>query len=375
MTAAWIAFSALGVWIFLLLARDGFWRAAETDESVAVSPQQWPSVVAVVPARDEAEVIGESLASLLAQDYPAAFRVILVDDNSSDDTAAMARRLEHDQLTVVTGAPLPSGWTGKLWAVEQGVREAGNPDYLWLTDADIAHAPDTLRSLVARAHADKLVLNSQMARLRTESIAEKAIVPAFVWFFQMLYPFASVNNAKRVEAAAAGGCMLVRTAAFMRAGGVAAIRTALIDDCALGRLMKREGPIRLQLTHRSVSLRAYGWRDLFGMIARSAYAQLSYSPLLLAGTVAVLALLFVGPVWLTVAVPGKPGLYGAVALALQMGLYQPMLRYYDRSPLWAFGLPAIAIFYGAATVWSAIRYAQGRGGMWKGRAQAAGAAR
>lgn len=366
-----LAMAALAAWAWLLLLRGGFWRAAETDAETLPPPARWPSVVAVVPARDEASVIAASLASLKAQDYRGDFRVILVDDNSTDGTAAIARNLGDPRLTVMTGRPLAPGWTGKLWAVAQGVEAAGAPDRLWLTDADIAHAPDTLTTLVARAEADGLVLNSLMARLRTASLAEKAIVPAFVWFFQMLYPFRWANRAGHPLAAAAGGCMLLDTAAFARAGGVAAIRGAIIDDCALGALMKQQGPIRLSLTTRARSLRAYGLGELFGMIARSAYAQLHYSPLLLIGTLLALALIFLAPPLLTLAATGAAGLYGTIAFALQMGLYQPILRFYDRSPLWALALPLIAAFYGAATFWSAVQHARGRGGMWKGRAQAA----
>jgi len=366
-----LAVAALAAWAWLLLLRGGFWRAAETDMGEVPDPARWPSVTAIVPARDEAAVIATSLASLLAQDYPGDFRIILVDDNSTDGTAAIARNLGDRRLTVITGQPLAPGWTGKLWAVAQGVEAAGAPERLWLTDADIAHAPDTLRSLVARAEAGSLVLNSLMARLRTESLAEKAIVPAFVWFFQMLYPFRWANRADHPLAAAAGGCMLLDTAAFARAGDVAAIRSAIIDDCALGALMKRQGAIRLSLTTRSRSLRAYGLSDLFAMIARSAYAQLHYLPLLLIGTLLALALIFLAPPLLMVGALGAAGLYGTIAFALMMGLYQPTLRFYDRSPLWALALPAIAVFYGAATFWSAVQHWRGRGGMWKGRAQAA----
>lgn len=360
---------ALG-WGSMMLLNGGFWRARETDADAPPALETWPEVVAVVPARDEAAVIEQSLRSLLAQDYPGPFRIILVDDNSTDLTAATARRLADPRLTVIPGRALAPGWTGKLWAVHQGVEAAGAPRWLWLTDADIAHAPDTLTSLVARAEAGGLVLHSLMARLRMDSLAERAIVPAFVWFFQMLYPFARVNDPSCSKAAAAGGCMLARSDALARVGGIAAIRSALIDDCALGAALKTHGPIRLSLTLRSRSLRAYGWRALFAMTARSAFAQLHYNPLLLLGTVAALALLFFAPPVLALFATGQAGVLGAVAWAVMAGLYQPILAYYGRNPLWGFALPLIAAFYLAATIWSAIEHARGRGGLWKGRAQA-----
>jgi len=364
---------ALASWVYLLAFNGGFWLARETDFAALPPPTRWPSVVAVVPARDETEVIGRAIGSLVAQDYPGAFRIVLVDDGSSDGTAAIAcaAAAGSDRLTVLTGKPLPRGWTGKLWAMNQGVEAAGTPDLLWFTDADIAHAPDTLRSLAARSEADGLALNSLMAELACETPAERAFVPAFVLFFQMLYPFARLNDARRKAAGAAGGCMLVRRVALERAGGVSAIASSLIDDCALGAALKRQGPIRLSLTHRSVSIRSYGgWRDIGAMIARSAYAQLRYNPLILAGTLLGLALIFlVGPL-LAVFGHGVARIEGMAVWATMAVAYQPMLRFYRRSPLWGIALPAIGGFYGAATFASALQHARGRGGMWKGRAQA-----
>ena len=284
---------ALLIWIYLLFGRGFFGLARERDDrGQAPDPALWPTVVAVVPARDEADVIARSIASLLAQDYPGAFRVILVDDNSTDGTGEIARGLKG-RLDVLTGAPLPPGWTGKLWAQSQGVERAGAPDYLWLTDADIAHAPDTLRALVARAEAGALVLTSLMARLTVETWAERLLIPAFILFFDMLYPFAWVNDPRRKTAAAAGGCMLVRREALAAAGGLAAIRGRIIDDCSLGALMKQRGPIWLGLTQRSRSLRPYaGFGEIARMVSRSAYAQLNFSPWLLAGTVAGMAIVY-----------------------------------------------------------------------------------
>ncbi len=357
----------LALWAGLLAFRDGFWLARERDDGPVADLGQWPSVVAVVPARDEADVIARAAASLAAQDYPGDFRVIVVDDNSSDATAALARA---QGVEVLSGAPLAPGWTGKLWAVSQGIAAAGTPDYLWLTDADIAHAPDTLRSLVAAAVPGRLTLVSLMARLSCTNFAEKLLVPAFVLFFQMLFPFAAVNRPGGT-AAAAGGCMLVRRDALEHAGGIAAVRGAIIDDCAVGALMKRQGPIRLSLTRRSVSLRPYlSVAEIGAMIARSAYAQLGYSPVKLIGTLAGLALLFLAPPLLSLAGHGIARWTGLAAWGLMTIAFQPMLRFYGRSPLWGVALPAIGMVYGWYTWLSAVRQWQGRGGLWKGRAQA-----
>ena len=369
-----LALLSLAIWIGLLAFRDGFWLARDTDGGVAPTLAVWPAVTAIVPARDEADVIGRAMASLIAQDYPGAFRIILVDDGSRDGTGAIARRAAgaSDRLTVIDGAAPPAGWTGKLWAMRGGVAQAGDaPAYLWFTDADIAHAPDTLRSLVARSEQRGLVLDSLMAELRCDSVAEKALIPAFVFFFQMLYPFARVNRPGAQMAAAAGGCMLVRRDALARAGGLAAIADAIIDDCAMGAAMKAQGPIRLSLTRRSVSLRPYGgWSEIIAMISRSAYAQLDYAPLLLAGTLAGLALLYIVPPALALFGHGGAQLAGALAWLAMAICFQPMLRFYRRSPLWGVALPAIGVVYGAATALSAWQHGRGRGGMWKGRAQA-----
>jgi hopene-associated glycosyltransferase HpnB len=379
MTAVTLAaLLALGIWLWLLVGRDGFWLARDTDEADPPALVRWPPVVAVVPARDEAEVIGTALGSILAQDYCGALRVVLVDDGSSDGTGDIARALDDARLAVVPGSTPPPGWTGKLWALATGVAHRTTveaaPRYLWFSDADIAHAPDTLSRLVARSEAEGLALHSLMARLETRSWAERALIPAFVFFFQMLYPFARVNRPGPM-AAAAGGCMVVRRAALEQAGGVKAIAHQIIDDCAMGRALKRQGPIRLTLTRRSASIRPYGgFGSIYRMIARSAYAQLRYSPLLLLGTVLGMAVMYAAPVIATIAVasPGggltaMTGLLGWGAMAVA---FQPMLRFYGRSPLWGIALPAIAGFYAAATVGSAVAHMRGRGGQWKGRAQA-----
>ncbi|MEO5865981.1 MAG: glycosyltransferase [Sphingomonas sp.] len=374
MTAAVIGTVTLVIWIGLLVVRDGFWLARERDtRAVPADPAAWPDVVAVVPARDEAEVISRSIGSLVAQDYPGRFHVVLIDDSSSDGTARIARKLAAaDRLEVLTGRQLEPGWTGKLWAVSQGVAHARDePRYLWLTDADIAHVPDTLRSLIARAEARGLVLVSLMAKLRCDSRAERALIPAFVFFFQLLYPFGRVNRPRGIGAAA-GGCMLVRRDALEAAGGIAAIRGALIDDCALGSALKRQGPIWLGLTERSRSIRAYDTADtVAAMISRSAYAQLGYNPALLIGTLVGLALVYAAPPALALFGHGWSQCAGIAAWVLMALAFQPMLRFYRRSPLWGIALPAIAAFYAGCTLLSAWQHYRGRGGMWKGRAQAA----
>jgi hopene-associated glycosyltransferase HpnB len=270
---------------------------------------------------------------------------------------------------------LPPGWTGKLWAVHQGVGHATGlpeaPDYLLLTDADITYAPDALARLVARAQASGTVLTSLMAKLRCESVAERVFVPAFIYFFQMLYPFAWVNRRDHKMAAAAGGCMLVRPRALASAGGIAAIRGALIDDCALGAALKRQGPIWLGLTERVVSARPYEHvDDIRRMVARSAYAQLHYSPWLLVGCIIGMALTYLAAPLLALLGHGSAQALGAAAFALMFMSYQPILRFYRRSPLWGLALPVIALAYMAFTVDSAYQHGRGRGGLWKGRVQA-----
>ncbi|TPG60608.1 glycosyltransferase [Roseomonas nepalensis] len=364
---------ALLVWLVLVLGRGGFWLCRERDDrDEPPEPARWPSVVAVVPARDEADVIARSVGSLLAQDYPGPFRVVLVDDGSTDGTAEAARALPRaERLEVLPGAALPAGWTGKLWALEQGLRRAGTPDYVLLTDADIGHAPGNLRALVARAEAGRCALVSLMARLSCGNAAERFLIPAFVFFFAMLYPFAWVARRDRALAAGAGGCMLVRREALERAGGIASIRHEIIDDCALARRLKAEGPIRLLLTERARSLRPYGGVGEIGrMVSRSAYAQLGYSPLLLAGTVAGMALTYLVPPGLALFGGGGAQLAGLLAWLLMALAFQPMLRFYRVSPLWGLALPAIGATYTVFTVQSALQVWRGRGGMWKGRAQA-----
>ncbi|CAN5743405.1 glycosyltransferase [soil metagenome] len=376
-----IGLLALAIWLYMLVARGGFWLARERDDrSVAPAPARWPAVVAIVPARNEADVIAQSIGSLLRQDYPGAFRIVLVDDGSSDGTADAARQVAAANaggrgLEVFNGTELPAGWTGKLWAMEQGTRHAQASvdavDYYLLTDADIGHAADNLRNLVAHAEHEKRVLVSLMARLSCESWAERFLIPAFVYFFQMLYPFGWVARPDRRMAAAAGGCVLVRRDALERAGGIAAIRGEIIDDCALARRLKEQGPIWLGLTQRATSLRPYGGFLKIGrMISRSAYAQLGYSPIVLAGTVAAMVVVYLVPPLLALFGTGPARGVGLMAWSIMAFTLQPMLRFYRLSPLWGLALPAIGAAYTLFTVQSALDVWRGRGGMWKGRAQA-----
>jgi hopene-associated glycosyltransferase HpnB len=373
----------LAIWLYLIAARGGFWRAADRDDESPVggiAPGGWPSVSAVIPARDEADCVGQTVASLLRQNYPGEFNVVLVDDQSRDATAQVARDAAAalgagNRLTVLSGRALPAGWTGKLWAQQRGVEACENaaraPDYILFTDADIVYAPDALQVLAARANADGLVLTSLMAKLRCKSFAERMFVPAFIFFFQMLYPFAWANNPRTATAAAAGGCMLVRRAALRDAGGLDAIRAALIDDCALAKLLKRQGPISIALTDRVHSIRAYPViGDIRRMVSRTAYAQLGYSPLALTGTVLGLALTYLAPVALVLFATGVPQFIGLFVWLLMALAFRPVLKFYRLSTVWAPALPAIAVMYMAFTLDSAYQHARGRGGMWKGRAQA-----
>jgi hopene-associated glycosyltransferase HpnB len=369
----------LAIWLYLLLGRGMFWLGRERDEAIG-GQGPGPAITAVIPARDEAECVGETVASLLRQDYAGEFHVVLVDDQSRDRTAEVARAAAAalgaiDRLTVLSGRSLPAGWTGKLWAQSQGVEaaEAGThpPELILLTDADIVYAPGELAKLAARAQAGGYVLTSLMAKLRCESFAERMFVPAFIFFFQMLYPFAWANDPRRSTAAAAGGCMLVRREKLRAAGGMASIRSALIDDCALAKELKAQGPIWIGLTDGVRSVRAYPEvEDIRRMVSRTAYAQLRYSPLLLAGTILGLAITYLAPVLLTVFATGLAKILGIAAWLLMTLAFQPILRFYRASPLWGLALPAIAAAYMAFTLDSAYQHARGRGGMWKGRAQA-----
>lgn len=375
---------SLLIWCVLLFARGGFWRERPAAPLPVAEPAGgWPAVVAVVPARNEADVIAKAVTSLLTQDYAGAFHVIVVDDHSTDGTADAARAAAlqlqcPDRLTVIGAKPLPSGWSGKVWAQSQGieaVRTLGLPaDYLLLTDADIGHPPEALTQLVMRATVEKRDLVSLMVRLRCDTLQEKALIPAFVFFFAKLYPFAWVNNPRNKTAAAAGGCMLVRREALEEAGGIESIRGELIDDCSLAARIKHRGEgrhaIRLDVAARSVSLRPYeSWREIWNMIARTAFTQLRYSPWLLAGTMAGMAIIYLVPPVVALAL-GAAAWPAWLAWAAMCCAYAPMLLYYRRSMLWAPVLPLIALFYVGATFASAWRYWRGKGGQWKARVQA-----
>jgi hopene-associated glycosyltransferase HpnB len=382
-TLFWLSVISLAIWCVLLFGRGGFWRTRPAPAIAAAPRQAWPTVVAVVPARNEADVIGDALSSLLAQDYPGRFHVVVVDDHSTDGTAEAARAAalamqRADCLSVIQASPLPAGWSGKVWAQSQGIAAVAplglEADYLLLTDADIGHPKDAVTQLVARAIEERRDLVSLMVRLRCDSFWEKALIPAFVFFFAKLYPFAWVNDPRNKTAAAAGGCMLVARSALEEAGGIESIRAELIDDCSLAARIKHRGSgghaIRLDVAEHSLSLRPYdSAREIWNMIARTAFTQLRYSPWLLAGTLAGMAIIYLVPP-VAALVLGAPGWPAWLAWAAMCCAYAPMLRYYGRSPYWAPALPLVALFYVGATFASALRYWRGKGGQWKARVQA-----
>ena len=375
-----LAAVSLALWCYLVLARGGFWRADQRLPP-ARGAEVGPSVIAVVPARNEADVVGAAITSLLRQDYRPAPEVWLVDDGSTDGTAEVARAAaeaagESGRLVIVPAPPRPPEWTGKLWAMESGLaalRDAGlQPGYVLLTDADIRHEPRAIAALVARSERHGLVLCSLMVRLHCMSLIERLMIPAFVFFFQMLYPFSWVNGSRRRTAAAAGGCMLVRRVVLERAGGLPEIRNRLIDDCALAGLMKPLGPIWLGLTAETVSLRPYdGLGAIWRMVARSAYEQLGHAPLALLGTVLGMVLTYLVPPAALLAgmVLGEPVpvIFALATWALMAIAYAPTLRLYGLGPGWAAALPLVALLYVMMTVDSARRHWQGRGGEWKDR--------
>ena len=370
----------LAVWVYLVSARGSFWRVSPRAELKDPPPPafSWPDVTVVMPARDEAETVGRAVASLLTQDYRGELAIILVDDGSHDATAERARHAAsachaQSRLTVLAGRPLPPGWTGKMWALKQGVDSAQRgtrAPYLLFTDADIVHDRKSVQDLVGRAERSRAVLVSVMAELNCLSFAERFTVPAFVFFFRMLYPFHWVNRPDRSTAAAAGGCLLVRSDALRAAGGIEAVRGEVIDDCALARRLKRVGPIWLGFSRRVRSIRAYGgFAPIRRMVTRSAYAELRFSPARLVLAVLGMAIVFVlPPLVLLLSRGASPA--AAIACLLMMAAFQPTLRFYRLSPLWALALPAIAILYTVWTVESALQYRNGRGGLWKGRIQA-----
>jgi len=364
---------ALAAWAYLFALHGSFWRSRPVLERGV--PAGSASVAVVVPARNEAAQIGECIASLLAQSYLGPLNIVLVDDNSTDGTAEIAGAIEAaGQLAIVKGAALPAGWSGKLWAVHQGLANewAQSAEYILLTDADVVHEPDHVSTLIAKAERDGLDLVSEMVRLNCATLAERALIPAFVFFFQMLYPFAWVNDARKRTAGAAGGTMLLRRASLDRVDGVSRIRQRLIDDCALAQEIKQSGG-KIWLGHAEMarSRRVYATaREVWNMIARTAYEQLGRSPLMLTGCVAGMSLLYFAPVVTTVAAHGVSRCCGAAAWLLMTICFQPTLRRYERSVFWGMALPGIATFYMCATIASAVRFHRGRGGMWKDRVYA-----
>jgi hopene-associated glycosyltransferase HpnB len=384
MTALWIlALLSLAAWVYLLCFHSGFWRCDQVFEPARLhSSPRWPAVAAIVPARNEEETIGPVLRSLLAQDYPGPFRLVLLDDRSTDRTGALARgELDRagaaDRATILTGEPLPPGWAGKLWAQQQGIQRAlaqqPATEFFFFSDADIGHAPQTLRALVAKAETERRDLVSLMARLNCRSAWERLLIPAFIFFFQKLYPFAQANSDGSPTAAAAGGCVLIRRRTLEEIGGLAALRGALIDDCTLAKLVKRVGGrLWLGLTDTSRSLRVYDrLQPIWMMVARSAFTQLRYSALWLAGTVLGMALIYLAPALLVVAYPlhgaRGPAAIGLLTWALMAFAYRPTIAYFALPPGWTLTLPAAALLYLMMTVDSARRYWFGRGSHWKGR--------
>ncbi len=394
---------SLAIWLFLILVWGNFWRCDQRlDEATEPQPlDNYPAIGIVIPARDEADVIEQSLGSLLGQHYPGSIEIVLVDDQSSDGTGAIAQDLgesvtqeaEPDtptrSLAVLSGKPLAEGWTGKLWALKQGIAllqqqplqqadATTTPKYILLTDADIAHGSRSLERLVAKAETEHLDLTSLMVQLRCESDWERRLIPAFIFFFQKLYPFPWVNQPRNPMAAAAGGCILIRSDRLTAIGGIDCVRDALIDDCSLGAAVKRDGgKLWLGLSQETISLRPYpNLETIWTMVARTAYTQLYYSPLLLVGTIFGMGLVYLmAPValvvglilgnWLVAGLAGLTWLLMAIA-------YAPTLKLYGQ-PVWkGLGLPAIATLYSLMTLDSARRHWQGKGGQWKGRSYAKG---
>jgi hopene-associated glycosyltransferase HpnB len=381
-----LASLSLAIWLYLISARGGFWRLRPFDDDLApyASRAKWPRVVAIVPARNEAETIGQTVRALLQQNYPGEFSIIVVDDHSEDSTSFVAQHAAEEtsaesRVKIQAASPLPAGWTGKLGALDEGVATAAAeaPAFYWFSDADIVHAPDTLRRLVARAEQYQLDLTSLMVLLGAKTLPERALIPAFLFFFLKLYPPRWTASANASTAGAAGGCILLRREALDRIGGLSAIRAEVIDDCALARAVKRSGGgIWMGLTRNSVSLRAYGsFAEIRDLIARTAFTQLRYSTALLLGTLVGMFLTYLAPVALLLAHRPNTRILALAAWLLMSLSFLPTVRFHRLSPLWAPLLPLAALFYSYATWLSAIRYWRNRGGQWKGRAQAPRAAK
>lgn len=376
-----IAALSLLIWLYLFFFNGHFWQIwiADADGRTVPPLERWPSVTAIVPARNEAASIEETVKSLTQQDYPGNFSIVVVDDHSDDGTGDLARKAAADfgargQVEVLEAPQLPAGWTGKLWALQAGVDAAtvNPPEFFWFTDADVVHGPETLAQLVSRAEHEAYDLTSLMVLLQAETLAEKLVIPPFLYFFLMLYPPRWVADPEARTAGAAGGCMLLRSSALARIGGLATIRSEVIDDCSLAREVKKGGArIWMGLTRKSMSLRRYvSFGELLDMIARTAFTQLNYSTLRLLGTLLGLLLTFVAPVALALSTKPKVWLPALLAWCLMSASFLPTIVFYRLSPIWSPFLPVAASFYSYATLVSAARYWLGRGGQWKGRAQA-----
>lgn len=384
MTSAWALIAALPllIWLHLVMFRGGFWRADQKLDAPVAAPREWPEVVAVVPARDEAATIAATLRSLLAQDYPGMFAIVIVDDQSGDETAEAARRAadtlgDLDRLHIIGTTDPPEHWAGKVWAMAAGLNEAQRhypgARYILFTDADIRHDPANLRHLVGKAEADQVALVSLMVLLAHQSGWQRLLIPAFVFFFQKLYPFAWVNDPNRATAAAAGGCLLIRQDALANIGGLEAIKGDLIDDCALARAVAgRGGRLWLGLSDATRSLRPYeGIGGVWRMVARSAYSQLGHAPWALFGTVVGMLLTYLLAPIVVLSFPfhGDPNgaLIALGAWALMAVAFWPTLRLYGQPAALAPMLPIAGLLYTMMTLDSARRHWLGKGGAWKGR--------
>jgi hopene-associated glycosyltransferase HpnB len=376
-----LAALSLGAWLLLVFGWGAFWqiRRFDADGKEQELLPSWPTVIAIVPARSEAQTIQQTVTSLLRQDYPGELSIVVVDDHSEDDTADLARQAMEGatnsiSLEVISAPLLPDGWTGKLSALNAGVEAASNvrPEFFWFTDADVVHAPDTLRRVVSRAQCNNCDLTSLMVLLKTSSFTERFLIPPFVYFFLMLYPPVWTAAPDSRTAGAAGGCVLLRRSALERIGGLAALRSEVIDDCALARAVKSSGgKVWMGLTRLSYSLRSYsGFSEIRDMIARTAFTQLSYSVAALTGTLVGMVLLFVLPVLLTFSRQPYVWHLALAAWCLMSVSLMPALNFYRVSPIFSLLLPVVALFYCYATLLSAVRYWLGRGGQWKGRNQA-----
>jgi len=378
LASIYVAAVPFAIWIYVLLGRGAFWRLSE-DATVPKPLENWPRVVAVVPARNEAATISQTISSLAKQDYPGEFSIIVVDDHSEDGTASLAQQAANEsgasqRVTIHPAAPLSPGWTGKLWALNEGMQVAASQsaEFFWFTDADIEHAPDTLRRLMFRAEKESLDLASLMVLLQAKTFPERLLIPPFLYFFLMFYPPRWIADPNASTAGAAGGCILLRRNVLAPVRGIASIRGEVIDDCALARAVKKNGGrIWMGLTRTSVSLRSYGtFAEIRDLVARTAFTQLHYSFVFLLIALAGLFATFLIP-WFSFLAGDDPAWFlASTAICLMAVTFGVTVRFYGLPWPWALTLPIAAVFYGYATLLSAVRYWLGRGGQWKGRAQA-----